>query len=148
MKKQTYTLIALIVLVGSLAVAAQAQTANRIALIANIPFQFSIGNKSLPAGEYTVRSISDNSFNVVLRITSRDGTTGVMLQTSTVEGRAQKRARLIFHRYGNRYFFAQAWVEDDSTGVEAQKSSAERAVERELAAIKMATESAVVTARR
>jgi hypothetical protein len=60
MKKQAYTMIAMIVLVGALAVAAQAQTNGRIALIANIPFQFSIGSKSLPAGEYTVQSISDD----------------------------------------------------------------------------------------
>ena len=148
MKKQAYTLIATIVLVGSLAVAAQAQTNSRIALIANIPFQFSIGNKTLPAGEYTVRSISDDSSIVVLRIQSRDGRTNARLLTFTVEGKLQKRARLIFHRYGNQYFFAQAWVDGDSAGLEAQKSGAERASERALAAIKMATESAVVTARR
>lgn len=148
MKKQAYTMIAMIVLVGSLAVAAQAQTNGRIALIANIPIQFSIGNKSLPAGEYTVRSISDDSRNVVLRIQSRDGKTSAMLQTSTVEGKAQERAKLVFHRYGNQYFFAQAWVDGDSRGLEAQKSRAERAAEREFAEITMATKSVTVTARR
>ena len=148
MKKQAYTMIAMIVLVGSLAISAKAQTNGRIALIANIPFQFSIGNKSLPAGEYTVRSISDDSRNVVLRIQSRDGKTSAMLRTSTVEGKALDRAKLLFHRYGNQYFFAQAWVDRDSTGLEAQKSRAERAAEREIAAIKMATASVVVTAHR
>ncbi len=148
MKKQAYTMIAMIVLVGSLAISAQAQTNGRIALIANIPFQFSIGNRSLPAGEYTVRSVSDDSSNVVLRMQSRDGKTSAMLLTSTVKSKAQDRARLVFHRYGNQYFFAQAWIDGDSTGLEAQKSRAERAAERELAAIKMATESAIVTARR
>ena len=148
MKKQAYTMIAMIALVGSLAISAKAQTNGRIGLIANIPFQFSIGNKSLPAGEYTVRSISDDSRNVVLRIQSRDGKTSAMLQTSTVEGKAQERAKLVFHRYGNQYFFAQAWVDGDSRGLEAQKSRAERAAEREIAAIKMATASVVVTARR
>ena len=148
MKKQAYTLIAMIVLVGSLAVAAQAQTNSRIALVANIPFQFSIGNQTLPAGEYTVRSISDDYSTVVLRIESRDGRTHALLVTFTVEGKAQNRSRLVFHRYGNQYFLAQAWVDGDSAGLEAQKSSAERAAGRELATIKMATESAIVTARR
>ena len=148
MKKQAYTMIAMIVLVGSMAMAAKAQTGGRIQLIANIPFEFSIGNRSLPAGEYTVRSISDDGCNVVLRMQSRDGKTSVMLLTSTVEGKAQDRAKLVFHRYGNRYFFAQWWVDRDSAGLEAQKSRAERAAEREIAAIKMATASVVVTARR
>ena len=148
MKKQAYTMIAMIVLVGSLAISAKAQTNGRIALIANIPFHFSIGNKSLPAGEYTVQSISDDSRNAVLRIQSRDGKTSAMLQTSAIEGKALDRAKLVFHRYGNQYFFAQAWVDGDSRGLEAQKSRAERAAEREIAAIKMATASVVVTARR
>jgi len=148
MKKQAYTMIAMIVLVGSLAVAAQAQTNGRIALIANIPIQFSIGNKSLPAGEYTVRSISDDSRNVVLRIQSRDGKSSAMLLVGTIEGKAQERAKLVFHRYGNQYFFAQAWVDGDSRGLEAQKSRAERAAEREFAEITMATKSVTVTARR
>ena len=148
MKKQAYTMIAMIVLVGSLAISAKAQTNGRIALIANIPFHFSIGNKSLPAGEYTVQSISDDSRNAVLRIQSRDGKTSAMLQTSTVEGKAQERAKLVFHRYGNQYFFAQAWVDGDSRGLEAQKSRAERAAEREFAEITMATKSVTVTARR
>ena len=148
MKKQAYTMIAMIVLVGSLAISAKAQTNGRIALIANIPFQFSIGNKSLPAGEYTVRSISDDSRNVVLRIQSRDGKTSAMLQTSTVEGKAQERAKLVFQRYGKQYFFAQAWVDAQKTGLEAPKSRAERAAEHELTANKMATASVVVTARR
>lgn len=148
MKKQAYTMIAMIVLLGSLAISAKAQTNGRMALIANIPFQFSIGNKSLPAGEYTVQSISDDSSYVVLRIQSRDGKTSAMLLTSTVKGKAPARSRLVFHRYGNQYFFTQAWVDGDSTGLEAQKSRAERAAERELTAIKMATESVAVTARR
>ena len=148
MKKQAYTMIAMFILVGSLAAAAQAQTNARIALIANIPFQFSIGKKSLPAGEYRVRSDSDGASSVLLRIQSRDGKTNAMLVTSRVEGKAQKRARLVFHRYGNQYFFAQAWVDGDSVGLEAQKSRAELAAQRELAAIKLATKSAVVTARR
>ena len=148
MKKQAYTMIAMIVLVGSLTMAAQAQTNGRIALIANIPFQFSIGNKSLPAGEYTVRSTIDDSRNVMLLIQSLDGKTSAMLQTSTVEGKAQERAKLVFHRYANQYFFAQAWVDGEKTGLEASKSRAERAAEHELTANKMVTASVVVTARR
>ena len=140
MKKQAYTMIAMVVLVSSLAVAAKAQTNGRIALIANIPFQFNVGNKTLPAGEYTVQSIGDESSNVVLRMQSRDGKQSMMLQMSTVEGRAKESAKLIFNRYGDHYFFAQAWVVGDNTGLQAPKTSAERAAERELAGIRAKTE--------
>jgi hypothetical protein len=148
MKRQAYTMIAMIVLVGSLAVAAKAQTSGRTQLIANIPFQFNVGNKNLPAGEYTVLSMSADSSIVVLKIQSRDGKASAMLQTSTVEGKAQDSARLVFHRYGNRYYFAQAWTGEGGSGLVAQKSRAERATAREIAGIKMASESVALTARR
>ena len=148
MKKQAYTLIAMIVLVGSLAVAGQAQTNSRVASIANIPFQFSVGNKTLPAGKYTLRPITDDGSAVVLRIESRDGRTNATLLTSSVEGKGQQRGRLVFHRYGNQYFFAQAWVDGQETGLEAPKSRAERSAEHELTANKMATKSVTLIARR
>jgi hypothetical protein len=147
MKREAYQMITMIAFVGALAVAAQAQTNGRIALIANIPFQFNVGNKSLPAGEYTVLSISDDASSVLLRIQSRDGKNSAMVQTSTVEGKGQERARLVFHRYGNQYFVAQAWVDRQKRGLEAPKSRAERAAERELTAVKMVTESVTVMAR-
>ena len=43
MKKQAYTMMALLVLMGSMAMAAEAQNNSRRQLIANIPFQFNVG---------------------------------------------------------------------------------------------------------
>ncbi len=143
MRRQAYTVIALLVLVGSMAVAARAQTGSRTPLIANIPFEFNVGNKTLPAGEYLIRSA-----NVVLKIQSRHGKSGAMVQMMQVEGKAQESAKLIFHRYGNDYFFAQAWVDGEKIGLEAQKSHSERAAEREYASLRMASESIVLAARR
>ncbi len=148
MKRQVYTMIAMIILVGSMAVAAQAQTGGRTQLIANIPFQFSVGKKTLPAGEYTVRQVNPASDHAVLQLRSKDGSAIAMVQMGSVTGKAQESAKLIFNRYGNKYFFAQAWVDREKSGLEAPKSRAERAVERELAGIKMATESVALTARR
>jgi hypothetical protein len=141
-------MIPIIVLVGSMAVAAQAQTSGRTQLTANIPFQFSVGKKTLAPGEYILRSVNEDSSNVVLKIQSRDGKVSVMLQMSTVEGKVQESAKLIFHRYGNQYFFAEAWLDGEKSGLEAPRSRAERATQRELAGIKMATESVALSARR
>ena len=148
MKKQAYTMIAMIVLVGSLAVAAQAQTSGRTQLVASIPFEFSVGNRTLPAGEYTVRQVNPASDHAVLQLRSRDGRASAMVQMDSVMGKAQESAKLIFNRYGNKYFFAQAWVDGENSGLQASKSRAERATGRELAGIKMATESVALTAHR
>jgi hypothetical protein len=141
MKKQAYIMIAMIVLVGSMAVAAQAQTSGRTHLIANIPFEFSVGGKTLPAGEYTVRQVNPASDHAVLQLRSKDGSAGAMVQMGSVIGKAQDGAKLIFNRYGDQYFFAQAWVDGDTTGLQAPRSAVEHAAERELAGIKAKTES-------
>ena len=140
MKKQAYTMIAMIVLVGSMAVAVRAQTSGRTRLIANIPFQFNVGNKTLPAGEYTVTQVNAASDNAVLQLRSKDGRASAMLQMICVIGKTQEGAKLIFNRYGNQSFFAQAWVDGDNTGLQAPKSGTERAAKRELAGIKAKTE--------
>ena len=147
MKKQAYTMIVLLVLVGSMAVAAQAQTVGRTQLIANIPFQFNVGTKTLPAGEYSVRQVNPDSDHGVLLLSSKDGNASAMIQVGSVIGKAQESAKLTFHRYGNKYFFAQAWIDGDNTGMQAPKSKAERAAESELAGLQSKTETVALRAR-
>jgi len=147
MKNQAYTMIALLVLVGSMAVAAQAQTSGHTQLIANIPFQFNVGNKTLPAGEYSVRQVNPDSDHAVLQLRSKDGSAGAMIQVDSVIGKAQESAELTFRRYGNKYFFAQAWIDGDNTGRQAPRSKAERAAESELAGLQSKTETVALRAR-
>ena len=70
-----------------------------------------------------------------------------MLMTS-VTGKAQEQAKLIFHRYGNHYFLAQVWVDGETEGLQAQKSRGERALQRELAEVKKAGEPVAIAAAR
>src|ERR1043166_6455437 len=113
MRKQAYEMIATIVLVGALAVAAQAQFGGRSLLIANIPFEFNVGNQKLPAGEYMVRVIgSDDS---ILQISNIDGRKSVVLLTRSVQGKMQDNGKLVFNRYGDTHFFVQAWTPGLST---------------------------------
>jgi hypothetical protein len=71
-----------------------------------------------------------------------------MLQTSSVSRKAPGDAKLIFNRYGARYFFAQAWFYAESTGMQASKSRSEKQFARELAREKRTTETVVATTRR
>ena len=73
MKKQAYQIIALLILTASLAMAAQAQTAGRTKLRATIPFEFTVGEKMMPAGEYTIARINPSSDRTVLQLRSNDG---------------------------------------------------------------------------
>lgn len=120
MKKPTYAFIGALVFATIVAFStARAQSINQ-ELIANIPFEFNAGNKTLPAGEYSVRISNPASDLKILRIRSTNGDV-VVLQMHSVLGRAQNSGKFVFHRYGNRYFLAQAWMPADEIGMEAPR---------------------------
>lgn len=147
MKRQAYTLIAMIVLVGSMAVAAQAQNSGRNRLTADVPFEFHVGDKTMPPGRYTVSQINPASDRVALQLRNQDGSAVVMLQMNAVIGRAQESAKLIFKRYGNRHFFAETWIDGERTGLQAVRSRAERAAQQELAGTKATAETVALKSR-
>jgi len=142
MKKQIYMMIALSVLVGSMAVAAKAQNGGRM-LVANIPFQFMVGNETLPAGEYTVRSVNSTT----LQLQTRDGSASAVVQINYVPGKKREQAVLIFNRYGNKYFFAEAWTDGEIEGMKAIRSRSERAAQKEIAGLKPRTETIALRSR-
>ncbi len=137
MKKELLKGFTMVMLVVGLALAtavvsANAQSANKV--VADIPFEFSVGYKTLPAGEYSVRSIV--SAGDALMIQSADTkVTALRPSEATAQIKNNNHARMIFHRYGERYFLAEVWNGVGSTGRQLLKSQEERAIESELASI-------------
>jgi len=145
MKKQAYLIITGIIFVTVAGLStAKAQTNGNPKIVANIPFAFSIGEEFMPAGEYTVRCVNPESPAKVLQIRSQNGNRSALVRTNSVIGRTQDKARLVFYRYGDQFFFAQAWLPGDDTGMQAPRSQSEKV--RKLAREKRATET--VMARR
>ena len=147
MKKQAYTMMALLVLMGSMAVAARAQNNGRRQLIANIPFQFHAGDATLPAGEYTITQVNPASDNAVLQIRAKDGGRTAMASMSSSIRKSSDGAALVFNRYGNKYFFARAWVDGETDGLLAVKSRSERATQKEMAALDVRVETVALKSR-
>ncbi len=134
MKKELlkgFTMLMLIVVLAfASAVAAKAQSSDRI--VADIPFEFSVGDESMPSGQYAVKTA--NSQGNVLMIQSNDAKSSAMRFTNPIEeNKNNTHSRLVFHRYGERYFLAEVWSGSDNTGRRLLKSRQERAIERELA---------------
>jgi hypothetical protein len=134
MKKHLNLLAAIIVLAGAFTVSAQAQTGGAQRVVANIPFAFNVGNKNLPAGKYSITVLNPTSDRKILQVRSTNGQSSAMIMTSAVIGKLSDDAKLVFHCYGDRYFFAQAHMAGDSTSLAAVKSNAERAQRQVLAA--------------
>ena len=119
MKNLRSILLALTVL--SLATAAQAQTTN---VKASIPFDFVIGSHAYPAGEYTVKSLSQSS--AAIRIDNADESENRMtLSIACQKGQPASQTTLVFQRMGDNYFLYQIWTEGSSLGREFPMSKAE-----------------------
>jgi hypothetical protein len=119
MKNLRSILLALTVLL--LATAAQAQTTN---VKASIPFDFVVGDHAYPAGEYTVKSISQSS--AAIRIDNADESKqGITLSNACQKGQPATQTTLVFQRLGNNYFLYQIWTEGNSLGREFSMSKAE-----------------------
>jgi hypothetical protein len=100
-------------------------------LRATIPFDFIIRGKTLPAGDYEIRRISDSPEG--LQIIGKDNKQHVMFETEPILSRdPANKSELVFHRYGNTYFLYELWTAGDETGRELSRSRTERNLEREL----------------
>jgi hypothetical protein len=121
-------LMVTLALAAATAVVANGQSQTR--LVAQVPFDFVVGDKTLRAGEYHVNSLNDSGNPIVIK--NDDGDRAVR-STYTAERRdKQLRAKLVFHRYGSTYFLSQIWMAGETIGGELPKTRQERAIEREL----------------
>ena len=125
MRKQLFGTFAILSLLLALAVvSAEAQFERRIT--AHVPFAFQIGNKTLPAGDYSIKRFSQNA----LLVTSADGEQSVIAQAPrSIEGNVNAKPsaeKLVFRQYGDQYFLAQVWVARGSAGRALDMTKAER----------------------
>ena len=135
MKREFLKGFTMLVLVVTLALAmavvsANGQsTANKV--VANVPFEFSVGYKALPAGTYSVQSIVSAGDGLLIQ--STDGKISALrLSEATRRIKEKPQARLVFHRYGERYFLAEVWSGLDNSGRQLLRSQEELAIESEL----------------
>ena len=107
--------------------------ADRAPIFVHVPFEFVVGEKRLPAGDYTVRRILLDSDKTLL-IRSADGRATATVHTSDAGKRAAAaQANLVFAQYGEQYFLAQVWTPGADTARAFAKSRIQRSLEREWA---------------
>ena len=131
MKKQAikaFVLLSLLLPLSAIYVYGQGKTLIREA---KIPFDFSVGAKTFPAGVYSITRV--NQEKIMLRLSSKDGGESINIITSPIQAKEYpKTGKLIFRRYGETYFLSQIWESDEIQGRQLLKSRTERSVERDL----------------
>lgn len=132
MKRTILTLV--IALVGALVTAILPRVFAQAgpALVATIPFSFSVCREQLPAGKYTIQHLmSSSSHKLIVR--GEDGRPVDIACTVGIDSRkAITAGRLVFNRYNDQYFLAEAWWPGDQIGHEVLKSERETALMKEL----------------
>ena len=123
-------MLLVVLALASAVVSANAQSSKKI--VADVPFEFSVGYKTMPAGQYSVQIVLSAGNGLLIQ--NADATESVVRLTEATDSIKDKtHARLIFHRYGERYFLAEVWNGAETSGHRVFKSLEESAIERELA---------------
>jgi hypothetical protein len=114
-------------------------------LRANIPFDFNVRGKMLPAGTYMIKEAQDEPETLVIANVyhKRDL---AMFETESVEARKSTRhSEIIFNHLGDQYFLSEVFDAGSRVGLEATPSRQERALKREMASRGGSAESAIVS---
>ena len=129
MKKHlTWLPLILMALLSSAAVSTNAQSAYGVR--ANVPFDFTVGDKTIQAGKI-VTNVPGSDAGPMAITNTGSGQTALRVARTSRGADSSDEAKLVFRKYGNRYFLAEVWIPGLSVW-EVMKSRGERAIEREM----------------
>ena len=125
MKKQalrTFTILSIVLVLTAITVSAHSERSK----VTNIPFNFIVGQKTMPAGEYTIEP-NRRDYDTIWLVQSLDGHTSALFATIPVRAReTQEKTKLVFHKYGDQYFLSQIWTVGNNSGRELRMPRLER----------------------
>ena len=103
MKKQVFTTAVMASLLVTLVVISAYAGASAKA-VATIPFAFTAGRLTAPAGAYT---LAETTLPGILKLQNAQGSTKFISIQCAADVEKPAKVRLVFHRYGDRYFLAR-----------------------------------------
>ena len=127
------TMLSLVSMFSLCAAVASANAQLSDPIRAKVPFDFNVGDKKLPAGEYTFSRLSGFSDTKVISVSSADASAHVFQSTFAAHVLTPKnKSTLVFHKYGDQYFLEQIWSGGEQAGSQVPESRSERTIQRQL----------------
>jgi len=128
--KKLLTMIATLTLLAIVgAGTARAQVVDII--VADVPFDFTVGTHTLPAGRYVIKPAGDIRGSTML-ISSDSGKDRQLFTIEDAQmNKPPKDSELIFHRVGDQYFLYEVFEQGTGIGAMLPKPRAERRLEKE-----------------
>ena len=124
MKKHALTLIGVL----SLLMAAGSAYAQTIHVTGDIPFSFIVNKETLPAGQYDFKSAGLSDGKIILVRDSQGKALATVNNIRAESMATSEKTKLVFVRYGSRYFLHQIWVAGEKAGQQLPKSPRESEV--------------------
>ena len=134
MKKQILWMpLILTAMFAAAAVSTRAQTSYGVR--GDVPFDFIVGDKTIPAGRISVQGVrgADQGSLSITNLTQ--GKQALRTGRKVLGAYPTGQAKMVFHKYGNRYFLAEVWIPAYHAW-EVMKSKEERSIERDMRLVK------------
>jgi hypothetical protein len=96
---------------------------------ANIPFEFIVGQKVLPAGQYTISNVSDR----VIELCNREKQTRMFVSMTATGYVSQQPRVLVFREYGDQYFLHEVRGGLGEFSLDVLPSKLEKEIQRQAA---------------
>jgi len=137
MKRQLLVLIAVAAFATALTTNAFGQTAKTGK--ANVKFDFQIGERRYPAGEYRIESINPQSGSILqIRSVGGSNKTQIILANQSIRGEGQT-PRLVFQKYGANYSLTKIYLDGEQWGYSIRHSRRQSVREKNLALASLLT---------
>ena len=126
--KSSFRITALATLVAAIASLTPAMHAQmNLTARVDVPFQFDYGKKHFGPGVYTISKDGPNFLTVL----SRNGGGAMAIVQTDSEPNLRSGEKVIFHKYGDRYFLAEVLIADRGERITVSESNAEKHADRE-----------------
>ena len=101
------------------------------AVQAKVPFDFTVGNKLLPSGTYTIKE--ESAGFIVIR--NHDKPIATVSLVDPDGNKAADGGKLVFHKYGSQYFLSEILCDRANMNVQVPVSKTEKRVKLQEAMI-------------
>jgi hypothetical protein len=92
------------------------------AVRATVPFDFTVGDKLLPAGNYEITRISASA----IEVQNRDQKVAIFSGATYSSEVSRNGSKLVFDKYGDQYFLSEVLCQPSAINVSLARSKAEK----------------------
>ena len=110
---------------------------------ATMPFDFTVGNKLLPAGTYTITQVADNT----IEIQNREEHVAMLALALADSNQSANGGKLVFDRYAGQYFLREILCDSASINVNLPPTKWEKRARMEEAQLHIDGEQVLVAAK-